>query len=413
VAQSVKKKKKSAPRKVHHGGARRSSVRPITNDSYHLASQPPAPVSGHSAALLADTRLRWSLGDWTALTSLPLESIEHSPDRAEVALLFSCAHLQLNDKAAARRQLAAAARWDCPPELILRALSSVLEDTMATYYRRKGDMEKAMLHLTASAQAFAGNSAPLAAQARMALATIHDDAAKDACHEASPGLPSRLETKAACHAAKLMPLGAGKYDLSHLEQFQDQYVIGPIQDDEALFLYSVIRGMRISTVLELGGLEGYSARNFLKALGPDGVLFTCDLHPVQSQAAHHRVITKNCSTLTSEDLLGKVVELVFFDCHEYEAQMACFTTLWDQGSINENTLLVLHDTNVHPHRHVEWAYRVPEGFIHQPVERRMVNDFVGMGYHALSLHTANEKHSPTFPFRHGITVMQKWKKLSL
>ena len=55
------------------------------------------------------------------------------------------------------------------------------------------------------------------------------------------------------------------YDLTHLTQNENQRVLGPIQDDEALFLYSIIRGCRLERILEIGGLNGYSARNFLKA----------------------------------------------------------------------------------------------------------------------------------------------------
>ncbi len=57
-----------------------------------------------------------------------------------------------------------------------------------------------------------------------------------------------------------------KYDLSHLIQNENQDVWGPIQDDEALFLYGLIRTARIKTILEIGGLNGYSSMNFLKAL---------------------------------------------------------------------------------------------------------------------------------------------------
>ena len=57
-----------------------------------------------------------------------------------------------------------------------------------------------------------------------------------------------------------------KYDLSHLTQSEDQNVGGPVQDDENLFLYSIIRGCRLSRILEIGGLDGYSAKNFLQAM---------------------------------------------------------------------------------------------------------------------------------------------------
>jgi predicted O-methyltransferase YrrM len=42
--------------------------------------------------------------------------------------------------------------------------------------------------------------------------------------------------------------------------------MGLIQDDEALFLFGLIRVVRIKRILEIGGLNGYSALNFLKAL---------------------------------------------------------------------------------------------------------------------------------------------------
>lgn len=44
--------------------------------------------------------------------------------------------------------------------------------------------------------------------------------------------------------------------------------VPPLQDDEALLLYSVVRGLRFSSVLEIGGLRGYSAHNFLQAMEP-------------------------------------------------------------------------------------------------------------------------------------------------
>lgn len=50
--------------------------------------------------------------------------------------------------------------------------------------------------------------------------------------------------------------GGGKYDLSHLVQPLDQQVGGPVQDDEALLLYAMVRCMRVRRVLEIGGLSG-------------------------------------------------------------------------------------------------------------------------------------------------------------
>lgn len=46
------------------------------------------------------------------------------------------------------------------------------------------------------------------------------------------------------------------YNLEHLTQEDRQEVSGPIQDDEALFMFAIIRGMQIETVLEIVGLNG-------------------------------------------------------------------------------------------------------------------------------------------------------------
>jgi|GEM_PF-2851223 predicted O-methyltransferase YrrM len=203
------------------------------------------------------------------------------------------------------------------------------------------------------------------------------------------------------------------YSLDHLIQGDKQDVIGPIQDDEALFLFSIIKGMKIKTVFEIGGLNGYSATNFLKAVGNDGAVFTCDINPVQKLAENHFFIHKNALDVVPSDLNNQAIELIFFDCHEYEAQMMAFCRLRDLGLIDSHTVLALHDTNTHPYKTVPWAYPVSQGYVHQAVERKMVNDFVRMGYHAFCLHTRPSKHSQSFPYRHGITVMSLFAPLEV
>lgn len=202
------------------------------------------------------------------------------------------------------------------------------------------------------------------------------------------------------------------YDLSHLTQPESQDVSGPIQDDEALFLYALIRGMRLKTIFELGGLNGYSAINFLKAVGSEGVVFTCDINQVVSQSRNHIVITKNAMDVTVSDLDGTLVELIFFDCHVYKEQMFLFSRLRDFGVVDDKTIIALHDTNTHPFKTADWSYPIKDGgYVHQPAERKMVNDFVTMGYHAFCLHTTPSKHSSAFPVRHGLTVMSRFTPL--
>ena len=183
-----------------------------------------------------------------------------------------------------------------------------------------------------------------------------------------------------------------------------------------LFLYSIIRGCRLNRILEIGGLSGYSAKNFLQALSFDnnGILYTCDLNPVPILSENHKVIIKNALNLTLEDLDNKPLDLVFFDCHDM-VQMDIYHKLVNDNIINDNTILALHDTNLHYppyHIHNFGVYIEKEdAYAHQPVERNMVNIFKNLGYDIFSISTDRNKHSHDFPFRHGITVCKKFKVL--
>ena len=208
-----------------------------------------------------------------------------------------------------------------------------------------------------------------------------------------------------------------RYDLKHLKQPAKQLGGGAIQDDEALFLYSIVVGMRLKRILEIGGLKGYSATNFLAAVGPQGTVYTCDVNDVDKVRPNHIIIKKSAADLAPEDFDGIPLELVFFDCHVLSAQMKAFNTLTKAGIITDKTVLALHDTNTFPNNREILppdAYAVNDGtFVHQPVERIMVNDFVDMGYSPFLLHTTPDKHSEAYPYRKGVAIMTKFKTLEV
>lgn len=203
------------------------------------------------------------------------------------------------------------------------------------------------------------------------------------------------------------------YNLEHLTQPSNQLVRGPIQDDEALFIYSIIKGMRLNCILEIGGLAGYSARNFLAAMDQvDGHLYTVDINPVVKLAANHTTIHKNALDLEAADLNNMPIDLIFFDCHDM-VQMDIFHKCVEAGIITDTTILALHDTNLHyPPFHMVGPWVEEEkGWAHQPVERAMTNMFKELGYDIFCLHTTAEKHSNNFPYRHGLTICRKFKVL--
>jgi hypothetical protein len=207
-----------------------------------------------------------------------------------------------------------------------------------------------------------------------------------------------------------------KYDLSHLTQDDKQYVWGPIQDDEALFLYSIVRGCRMSRILEVGGLSGYSGQNFLAALnypGNNGILYTCDLNPVPKLANNHNLIVKNALHITSGEVDNKPLDMVFFDCHDM-VQMDIYHRFRNENIIDDNTVIALHDTNLHYAPWNKWGPFVESknGYAHQPVERMMTDLFKDIGYDIFSISTDISKHSDAFPIRHGVTICRKIKKFN-
>ncbi len=156
---------------------------------------------------------------------------------------------------------------------------------------------------------------------------------------------------------------------------------GAVQDDEALFLFALIRVMDLKRVLEIGGLDGYSATNFVQAVGILEAASTQSmLNPVVSGLpTNHITLRRDAGAVTPADVGSAPLDLLFFDCHVYDAQMALFHALRSGGMITDRTILSFHDTNLYPHRLIQSAYQVPGGWVHQPVERQMVNEFRRIG----------------------------------
>jgi predicted O-methyltransferase YrrM len=210
-------------------------------------------------------------------------------------------------------------------------------------------------------------------------------------------------------ARKFEEFAMALYNLSHLTQ--DSHHLGPaVQDDEALFLFALIRVMHLRRVLEIGGFKGYSARNFLAAVGQTGAVYTVDIKPVAPIAPNHIILQKDAGLVDAADIGGEPLDLVFFDCHVYEAQMAMFGRLRAAGMIAEGTVLALHDTNLFPRKVGPQAYQVDGGWVHETVERRMVNDLHGMGYDVFVLGTNATTNTA---MRKGLTIARMFKPLLL
>lgn len=210
------------------------------------------------------------------------------------------------------------------------------------------------------------------------------------------------------------------FPLDHVDATSSQLYCGPMQDDEQLFLFGLVNGMRMRTIVEIGGgTLSTSANNFLRAMANsiDPIVYSVDLAQVKPLAPNHVTIQKDARMVTAADFGNRTIDLILFDCHLFSVQMEVYERLVSTGSLTERTVIALHDTNTWPTQYGQWGCNVDglvhngEGWIHQMAERKMVNEFKNRGYDIFLLHPDKSAHTDSFRVRHGLAVCQKFKPL--
>jgi predicted O-methyltransferase YrrM len=196
-----------------------------------------------------------------------------------------------------------------------------------------------------------------------------------------------------------------EYDLSHLTQGPQQWVLGPIQDDEALLLFALCRSMIIKNVVEVGTQSGYSTKNFIKAVGDGGHVISVDPQPFGENYSNFTFIQKNIRDVEVTEIPWSI-DLLFFDSHDESAQIAFFDKMQLADKINNDTVIAIHDTNLHPPG-ISSGITTEQGCIHQLAERNLVNKLIDSGWSPFHVHTKLERHNESLPFRHGLTLLNK------
>lgn len=205
-----------------------------------------------------------------------------------------------------------------------------------------------------------------------------------------------------------------QYSLSHLRYFVE-YAAGPIQRDEALLLYALVKTVDPKTIVEFGFLAGHSSTNFLKAMSSHARLYSYDIADFSMQSARRirderfRFVFKSQADFDCSDVDNRLVDLVFFDgSHDFHLNVLTFEKV--RMCLSERAFIIVHDTGA-------WygdmkGFQTPEGYfidgstsrgyIHRPDERKFVNyirenmaDFDQIHLHSV------------YKFRHGLTVLQR------
>ncbi len=203
-----------------------------------------------------------------------------------------------------------------------------------------------------------------------------------------------------------------KYDLNHLKQ-ETQIVYGPIQDDEALFLFGLVKTLRPKTVTEFGYSSGVSALNFLKALDEDTKLYSYDINAATPHNdIRFKFYKKSQTEFEFSDVENRKIDLAFFDDgHLFDLNSVAFTKIVDY--LAPNAIIVVHDTGLHVVKKESFEICVCDfenycGAAHQYDERRFINWIISNypEWEIIHLHSFNI-------FRHGFTILQKKYNLSL
>lgn len=213
--------------------------------------------------------------------------------------------------------------------------------------------------------------------------------------------------------------------MSHLLSYRGEDAIGPLQRDEAIALFGIVRTLRPETVVEFGFFHGHSAFNFLQALPEDSRLFSYDICDESARRAEEEFgfdrrftfIAKSQTEFDPQDIGGRRIDFVFFDAaHELELNTATFAKILPH--LTAEAVIAIHDTGLW-HRsgltplHEEFIREMPgvwvdeNHYAHQPGERAFVDWITATHpeFAAIHLHSSRT-------LRHGFSLLQRQRRLS-
>lgn len=173
-------------------------------------------------------------------------------------------------------------------------------------------------------------------------------------------------------------------------------VLGPAQDEDVLLLQAVIKITCPLKLVELGHLNGYSAKKILEVMREDAVLTSYD-PTVNSNINDPRFIFKKQG---QEEYNETEVDFIFFDAsHDLEINKQTFLKVLP--TLNKNAIIAVHDTGLWNTMVLDTGgYWIDNGYAHRPDERAFVNWLQEQyNFNAIHFHTLRET-------RHGMTLLQ-------
>lgn len=216
-----------------------------------------------------------------------------------------------------------------------------------------------------------------------------------------------------------------RMDLSHISFYTDEIAIGPVQQPEALLLFSIVKTVNPKTIVEFGFYRGHSAFNFLQALAPDAALYSYDISEESKMIAlkyfprvsNFFYINKSQEDFSHSDIHNRTIDLVFFDAsHDLESNKKTFIAI--KNYLSDEAIICIHDTglwnkDLFTASHYKFVKDKGEKFwitdkfyAHQNDERKFVNWILDNypSFQAIHFHSVRS-------LRHGLSILQAQRKL--
>lgn len=213
--------------------------------------------------------------------------------------------------------------------------------------------------------------------------------------------------------------------IAHLQSYVEEGAIGPLQRDEAMAFFGIIKTLRPKTVVEFGFFHGHSAFNFLCALSPDAHLYSYDVDDESAYRATTEMsyesrltfIHKSQTNFTPSDIDNRIIDFVFFDAaHLLHLNTETFNKILP--SLSPTAIIAIHDTGLwekkyltdQHHTHINAAnskWLTDDLCAHQPEERDFVEWIIANHpqFGAIHLHSTNT-------LRHGFSLIQRQYRLN-
>ena len=219
-----------------------------------------------------------------------------------------------------------------------------------------------------------------------------------------------------------------KKDLSFFNyHYNNSIACGPLQKDEAVFLFGLISCIKPKCILELGFHKGHSALALLNALDSDSAFTTIDIDPnclkifaekFSNRFKNARMIINDMSVVNFNSFFrSNEIDFVFFDAvHDLELNIKTYLNL--KPYLTSDCIIVIHDTGLWFEKYMEEVHYsvlknikskkvLEDAFAHQLDERLFVNYLVSKEqYNTFHIHSKNT-------IRHGITCLHKQNEILL